>query len=203
MRAALPSLLEFRGPWRRRRVSIATGNLLGSPGPRACCESSAARRRPLEPASVSRPGAADPRSPSFPTGHLSRSLPNKQLKLTGCARSLTAVRWADDMLNRIVSFALVALPVLWALRWLRRAIFAKDYAYAVKEAFGPGLGSPARMRIRERMPWLAAQTVDSWLPDFASVNARVNDLAQAGGPQKARVASSQVRPQKGLPVSSF
>jgi hypothetical protein len=37
------------------------------------------------------------------------------------------------MLHRAVSFALVTLVALWALRWLRRAIFAKDYAYAVKE----------------------------------------------------------------------
>lgn len=107
------------------------------------------------------------------------------------------------MLDRFVLIACVALPVLWALRWIRRALFAKDYAYAFLERVGPLEDWEARVRICRRMPWLSAETVESWFPDFELVNRRIDELSRAGGPQRLGRRRVKAALRKDFPFLRF
>jgi hypothetical protein len=80
----------------------------------------------------------------------------------------------------------LAISVVALLTWRsRRArqLHPQDVAFAVCTAFGPDLGLPREVRIRRIFPAIGDDTISAWLQDFERVDAELEKVARAGGPQ--------------------
>jgi hypothetical protein len=79
--------------------------------------------------------------------------------------------------------ALVATLILW---WRRqdRQLHPQDFAFAACTSFVSELGLPRDVRIRRVFPSIGDEVMSAWLGDFERLDAEIERLARAGGPQQ-------------------
>jgi hypothetical protein len=78
-----------------------------------------------------------------------------------------------------------AVVALLAGRWRRaRSLHPQDVAFAACTAFGPELGQPREIRIRQIFPSIGDDVLSAWLEDFRRLDAEIERVARAGGPRR-------------------
>jgi hypothetical protein len=79
----------------------------------------------------------------------------------------------------------IGVVALFAWRSGRaRHLHPQDVAFAACTAFGPELGLPRDVRIRRIFPAIRDETISAWLQDFERLDAELEKVARAGGPQR-------------------
>jgi hypothetical protein len=86
-----------------------------------------------------------------------------------------------------VGAAGLVAAVLALIAWRRqraRSLHPQDAAFAACTAFGPELGQPREVRIRRLFPSIGDDVLSAWLEDFKRLDAEIEQVARAGGPQR-------------------